>query len=178
MAAPLNLVAKNLRWSARAGDEQIHCAIIVEIADGESAPDRCNTTEFRVSQGDITKNSVSIVSEKLVALGIRSPEARRIRQTALHPAIHERQIDCAVIIEINQGRAEARTAPGLFPHGRDSVLKKAARFLSPKAMILLREMSHKQIKQTVAIHVADGDAHIAGRLAESVKGQATFGRFF
>src|SRR5439155_7349541 len=107
------------------------------------APHGGAAAERRVGQRDVAKATLAVAGKKLAALSVRRPEGlhtvhqRRGFFAPFHPSVHEREVECAVEIEVREHRAEAGAAPALprQPTGSHPVLKKSAWLLLPKPVL-------------------------------------------
>src|SRR5205807_8268056 len=99
------------------------------------------SAERLISQGNIAKLAVAGICEHLVPLCIRGPEAGtcacRARQTLRDAAIYQRDIHCAVVVEIGHDDAEAGAVPARVGKAVPPcpVLEKALRALLPKRVV-------------------------------------------
>src|SRR5262249_14426156 len=112
----------------------------------------------------IGKASLARVREQLIALRIRLPESRNLWMrniAARHPAVHYRNIEKAILIEIRHHCAKARAAPFRRRQTplRAAVPKQATLDLSPKCIGLRSQMRDVDVEESIVIDVPYGNTH-------------------
>src|SRR5204862_4720156 len=61
-------------WTGNRGDEHIQGAVVVDVPTGQRTRDRGGTADGSIRLRDIPEAAPAVVYEKLVALGVRTPE--------------------------------------------------------------------------------------------------------
>src|SRR6266851_2333274 len=137
-------VAEQSCRSRDGGDQQIHAAVVVNVAAGQSAAYHCSLTEWDICQGYVLKFASAIVDKELISLGVLAPmrtESGTVRNgSSGDSAVDDGQVQGAVVIEIGQHRAETGASPAGTgqTRRRRPIPKQASRLLKPERVQFLR----------------------------------------
>ena len=135
-------VSIKLGWSADVADDEVQCAIIVQVTEGEASANSGVAAEGGILGRCIFEFRIAL-KEELRALGVTRPpridagEEWSLRCAgAADETIYERDVEHAIVIEVGGDGAEAGAAPGLLLHARrsDDVSEKAGFILLIEGM--------------------------------------------
>ena len=180
MTSLLRDVAKDSRRSANLCDEQVHRAVAVNVSRAQSPADIRLAAEGRIVRRNISKLTLPLIHENLIAVLIVGPEGFRRRIAALDKPVHEGHIERPILIEVGQYGPPGSPVPLALRKSRANreLLEHSRRFMEPQPMMFIGEMSDEKIGQSIAVDVPIGHSHIRCRCAAGVEGQPASGGFF
>ena len=142
------------------GDEDVHVAVVVDVAEGRPAAHlrRCERGAGAIRH--VGETPVGEIAEQLVALCVREGRAG-VLADVLHRAVDCQHVEPPVVVEVEPGGSEAGLAEagGAEPGRGASVREEGSPVVDVDRVRLTRQMGHEQILVAVVVEVAGVDAH-------------------
>lgn len=142
---------------------------------------RPSAAKRRVVRREVPEPAAALVGEELVPFHVDLEE--RLPRLAgpadeLDAPVHLRQVEVAVLVEVAEERAEAGAAPARGGEAREgrAVGKLPRRILRVEDVQLIGEVGDVEVEEAVAVGIAEGDAHVGGRLPHGVISHAAHHR--
>ena len=169
--AAIGDVVQQIRTAVAVSHDNVDAAVVVDVAERRGAAGADQRLARSAARLDLFEPYPGETAEQQVRLGVRI--RRKELRLAAHTAVGLVDVEAAVVVEIEQRRAEPRKRPADRPQagGRRIVAEKRL-LVAVEGVGLAIEVHDQQVKFSVAVDVGQVDAHSRFRLAVQVDGAA------
>ena len=146
--------------TADLGDHQVEVAVPIPVAGSEAPPDRDERSE--VAGIHFREDTGTVAGEDLRGFGVlRELAGSRDAAFPRHRAVHQRQVEIAVVVEVAELRSETGQAQAGHSQTRlrRVVAERSVAEVAVERVRLCAQVGHEQVEVPVPVRVAERHAH-------------------